>query len=217
MSAHLQRHYRSPFPALNVNRRDEPVATDTVYADTPDIEHGHKAAQFFVGLRSLVSDAYGVKTDAQFLQTLQDNVRKRGALSKLVSDRAQAQVSKAVKDYLRWLMIDDWQSEPHRQNQNTAERRYQDIKRLANRILDRTNAPPSLWLLALRYTSFVYNYTAVESLGWETPLFVLTGTTPDISVLLRFIFYEKVFYKTEEPHFPSDSPESLRYMVGELF
>src|SRR6056300_1089543 len=35
MSAHLQRHFRSPFPALNVNRRSEPVATDTVYADTP--------------------------------------------------------------------------------------------------------------------------------------------------------------------------------------
>ena len=34
MSAHLQRHYRSPFPALNVNRRNEPVATDTVFADT---------------------------------------------------------------------------------------------------------------------------------------------------------------------------------------
>ncbi|CAJ1940700.1 unnamed protein product, partial [Cylindrotheca closterium] len=214
MSAHLQRHYRSPFPALNVNRRSEGVATDTVYADTPDIEHGHVAAQFYVGISSLVSDVYGVNTDAQFLQTLQDNVRKRGAPNKLVSDRAQAEVSKAVKDYLRWLCIDDWQSEPHRQNQNPAERRYQDIKRLANRILDRTGAPPSLWLLALRYASFVYNHTAVQSLGWLTPIQVLTGITPDISVLLRFAFFEKVYYKTEEPSFPSDSPESIGYMVG---
>ncbi|CAJ1938442.1 unnamed protein product [Cylindrotheca closterium] len=214
MSAHLQRHYRSPFPALNVNRRSEGVATDTVYADTPDIEHGHVAAQFYVGISSLVSDVYGVNTDAQFLQTLQDNVRKRGAPSKLVSDRAQAEVSKAVKDYLRWLCIDDWQSEPHRQNQNPAERRYQDIKRLANRILDQTGAPPSLWLLALRYASFVYNHTAVQSLGWLTPIQVLTGITPDISVLLRFAFYEKVYYRTEEPSFPSDSPESIGYMVG---
>ena len=74
MSVHLQRHFKSPFPALNVNRRDKPIATDTVYADTLDIEHGHKAAQFFVGTISLISDIYGVKTDAQFLQTLQDNV-----------------------------------------------------------------------------------------------------------------------------------------------
>ncbi|CAJ1934077.1 unnamed protein product [Cylindrotheca closterium] len=103
MSAHLQRHYRSPFPALNVNRRNEGLATNTVYADTPDIEHGHVAAQFYVGLSSLVSDVYGVTSDAQFLQTLQNSVQKRGAPSKLVSDRAQAQVSKAVKDYLCWL------------------------------------------------------------------------------------------------------------------
>ena len=214
MSAHLQRHYKSPFPALNVNRRDEDVATDTVYADTPDIEHGYMAAQFFVGTTSLVSDVYGVKTDAQFLQTLQDNVRKRGAMNKLVSDRAQAEVSNAVKDYLRWLVIDDWQSEPHRQNQNYAERRYQSVKRLANKLLDRTGAPPSLWLLALRYACFVYNYTAVKSLGWKTPISVLTGVTPDISVLLRFAFYEKVLYQTLEPSFPSDSTESLGYMVG---
>ena len=117
MSAHLQRHYRSPFPALNVRRRDEDVATDTVYGDTPDIEHGYMAAQFFVGTKSLLSDIYGVPTDAQFLKTLQDNVRKRGAPNKLVSDRAKAEVSSAVKDYLRWLLIDNWQSEPHWQNQ----------------------------------------------------------------------------------------------------
>ena len=100
MSAHLQRHYKSPFPALKVNQRDKDVAIDTIYANTPDIEHGYLAAQFFVGTTSLVSDVYGVKTDTQFLQTLQDNVRKCGAMNKLVSDRAQAEVSNTVKDYL---------------------------------------------------------------------------------------------------------------------
>ena len=111
-------------------------------------------------------------------------------------------------------MIDDWQSKPHRQNQNPAERQYQVIKRLANRILDRTGALPSLWFLALKYACFVYNHTAVKSLGWKTPLFTLTGITPDISVLLRFAFYERIYYKMEEPAFPSDSPEALGYIVG---
>ena len=203
MSTHLQRHYRSPFPALNVQRRNEALATDTVYADVPDIEHGHTAAQFFVGLSSLVSDVYGVSSGGQFLKTLQDNVRQRGAPHKLVSDRAQAEVSKIVKDYLRWMAIDDWQSEPQRQNQNPAKRRYQDIKQLANRILDRTGAPPSLWLLALRYASFVYNHSAVKRLGWTTPIQALTGVTPDISVLLRFQFYEEIYYKSEEHSFPA--------------
>ena len=64
-------------------------------------------------------------------------------------------------------------------------------KRLANKLLDQTGAPPSLWLLALGFACFVYNHTAVKSLSWKTPISVLTGVTPDISVLLRFSFYEK--------------------------
>jgi hypothetical protein len=36
----LKKHYKSPFPALNVKRRDEPVATDTVFSDTPAIDGG---------------------------------------------------------------------------------------------------------------------------------------------------------------------------------
>ena len=43
-------------------------------------------------------------------------------MSNLVSDSAASEQSKAVQDYLRWLMIEDWQTEPHRQNQNPAER-----------------------------------------------------------------------------------------------
>ena len=112
-----------------------------------------------MGTRSLVSDVCGVSTDAQFLQTLQDNVRKRGAPSKLVSDRAQAEVSKAVQDYLRWLVIDDWQSEPYHQHQNPAERRYRTVKETTNRIMDYTGTPAYLWLEALKYTCYLLNHT----------------------------------------------------------
>ncbi len=36
----LKKHYKSPFPALNVQRRDGHVAMDTVYSDTPVIDGG---------------------------------------------------------------------------------------------------------------------------------------------------------------------------------
>ena len=42
MSAILEKHYKSPFPALNVTCRYEPVGTDTVYSDTPDVDNGCK-------------------------------------------------------------------------------------------------------------------------------------------------------------------------------
>ena len=49
MSTHLQKHYKSPFPAANVHRRDEPIATDIVYSDTPAIDSSDTSAQFFCG------------------------------------------------------------------------------------------------------------------------------------------------------------------------
>ena len=41
---------------MNVPRRHEPVATDTIYSDTPPVDSGVKQAQVFVGKYSLVAD-----------------------------------------------------------------------------------------------------------------------------------------------------------------
>ena len=38
-------------------------------------------------------------------------------------------------------------------------------------------------------------------------LFALTGITPDISIILLFIFYQPVFYATYVKNFPSESEE----------
>ena len=56
-------------------------------------------------------------------------------MTKLISDSAQVEISNKVQDILRNLMISDWQSEPHQQHQNPAERRYQDVKRVTNTLL----------------------------------------------------------------------------------
>jgi len=82
----FRKHFKSHFPALNVHHWQEPVATDTVYADTPAIDDGATCAQIFVGRESLVTDVYGMKTDKEFINTLEDNIRRRGAMDKLISD-----------------------------------------------------------------------------------------------------------------------------------
>ena len=130
-------------------------------------------------------------------------------MDKLISDSAQVEVGKRVKDILRALVIDDWQSEPHYQHQNFAERRYSTIKPMVNKLLDRTGAPAYCWLLALLYVIFVLNHTAVHSLNWRTPIESLTGSTPDISSLVLFRFWEPVYYKVDDTSFPSESTEKL--------
>jgi hypothetical protein len=132
---------------------------------------------------------------------------------KLISDRGLAIVSHKVADILCSFCIDNWQSEPHQQHQNPAERRYQTIKNFTNRILDRTGAPAHTWLLALQYVCFLLSHLYNNTLQ-AVPLTRLNGVTVDISVLLRFHFWQPVYFKLSESSFHSESKEALGHVVG---
>ena len=136
--------FKSPFPACNVPRRNEDVATDTVYSDTPAFFGGEQIAQIFVGRKFYLTDVYGLKSEKQFVNSLQDQIRERGAMDRLLSDRAQVEISERVKEILRAYAIGDWQSEPYHQHQNFAENRYETVKRIANQVMDRFGSPLNL-------------------------------------------------------------------------
>ena len=51
-------HFKSKFSDFNIPHRNEAVATDTIFSDTPAIDSGVSMAQMFVGKDSLVSDVY---------------------------------------------------------------------------------------------------------------------------------------------------------------
>jgi hypothetical protein len=211
----LRNQILSPNPVLNIPRRHEEVATDTLYSDTEAFDDGSTAAQFFIGRKSLFRSARPLgRSDKNFPEVLYDEIRKYGAMDKLISDNAKAQVSARVKDILRTLVIKDWQSEPYKGNQNFAERGWKDTKTKVNSLLNFSGAPPEAWLLALEYICFVQNHTSVPSLGDRTPIEWILGYTPDISVLLQFSFWEPVLYKKYDEKFPSDSTELLGRFVG---
>lgn len=107
MGTYLKKRCMSPFPACNVHCCSKSVITDTVYSDTPAIDSGVTSAQFFVVTESIVCDIYPMTTDKQFVNVLQDNIRRRGAMSKLISDRAQVEISSKVQDILRNYIIQD--------------------------------------------------------------------------------------------------------------
>ena len=74
----MKKHLKSRNPAPDIPRRHESVATDTVFSDTPAVDSGVKQAQVFVGRDTLVADAYPMKSGKQFVNTLEDNIRRRG-------------------------------------------------------------------------------------------------------------------------------------------
>ena len=206
----MKKHLKSRNPALNIPRRHEPVATDTVFSDTPAVDSGVKQAQVFVGRDTLAADTYPMKSGKQFVNTLDDNIRRRGAIDKLLSDSAKTEISNKVMDIVRVYHISNWNSEPYHQNQNPAEWRYRTIKSWTNTVM-RSATPTNCWLLYLIYVCHLLSHIACSALDGKIPLFPLTGITPDISIILLFTFYQPVFYATYDQNYQSESEEKAGY------
>ena len=210
----MTKHLKSWNPALHIPRRHEHFATDTVFSDTPAVDCDVKQAQVFVGRDTLVADAYLMKSGKQFVNTLEENIKRRGTMDKFLSDSAKTEISNKVMDILRAYHISNWHSEPYHLNQNPAEWRYRTIKSWTNRVMNRSGAPDNCWLLCLIYVCYLLNHISCAALDGKIPLFALTGITPDISIILLFTFYQPVFHATYDQNFPSESEERPGYWVG---
>jgi hypothetical protein len=216
----LRTHFKSRYPAANVKRINEQVATDTFFSDTEAhsdgiLDHaGATMVQLYCGCDSQFTAVFPMTTEKNMHHTLEDFIRQYGAPHTLFSDNAKTQIGKAVQDILRIYAINDFQCEPHHQHQNYAERRIQEIKKYTNLIMDRVGAPPTYWLLCLEYVVYLINRLSVQSLHWKTPFEVFTGQKPDISALMAFYWFQPVYYLHPDKKFPSKSSEKSGRMVG---
>jgi len=69
---------KAPNPALNIRRRKEAVATDSVFADVPAVDApGCTGAQMFVGRSSLLTDCCGFCSASEFPNTFVDGQHPR--------------------------------------------------------------------------------------------------------------------------------------------
>ena len=84
--------------------------------------------------------------------------------------------------------------------------------------MNTSGCPACCWLLCLQYICVVLNHLASPTLQGICPVQALEGSTPDISFMLHFSFYEPVYYRIDssEPdlNFPSSSNEKKGYWVG---
>ena len=215
---YIRKHFKFRIPVFNIPRSSEAVSTDTIFSDTPAVDDGSTMAQFFCGRDTLVCDAYGIKSTKQFINTLSDNIRKRAAMDTLISDGGKYEISKRVTDLLRSLFIQDYQSEPYHQHQNKAENHFGLAERYTNTVMNTSGCTACCWLLCLQYICVVLNHLASPTLQGICPVQALEGTTPDISFLLHFSFFEPVYYRIDssEPdlNFPSSSNKKKGYWVS---
>ena len=68
----------------------EYVGTDTIFSDTPAVD----TSRF--GERFIGSNVYPMKSGKQFVNTLEDNIRRRGAMDKLLSYSSKTEISKML-------------------------------------------------------------------------------------------------------------------------
>ena len=214
MSTTFKKLFKSLNPALNTLRRNEKVGGDRIASDTPAIDGGFKHAAFFVGSDSHVADAYPLKSEkeTEFAGRFQENITKRGAPDMFVSDRGTVEIGSRMKDMLRSLFINSWQSEPKHQHQNFTERRYQNVKAKVNLCMDRSGSPANTWFLCLLWVLFVMNHTWNDTIK-GIPMQRATGKTMDISPILRFRWWEVVYYMVEDSPYPSESKEARGHFV----
>ena len=60
-----------------------------------------------MGAKTIITDVCGIKSDENFVNSLEDNIMQRGFMDKLMSDSARSEISIRVKDILRALFVYD--------------------------------------------------------------------------------------------------------------
>ena len=199
----LERSFKSHNQVLNVSRRNEPIACDTVHADTPAVDNGSTLDVLIVGNNPHKTDVYGIKHAKKFVNNLEDNIIQPGGPYKLISNSAQVIISTEVKDILRTLCISDCKNEPNQQQQNPAKRHYQTVKTSSNRLMQRTAALGNTWLLCITYVRYILNHT-LSVTTHNVSLTHFTGVTMDISVLLKIPFWQKAYYQKVDTELPPE-------------
>ena len=72
MRAPFRKHYKSRFPACNVSRLDDDVATDFIFSKVPAVDSGVTMAALFVGKLTKLTAVYPLMREKQFAGALQD-------------------------------------------------------------------------------------------------------------------------------------------------
>ncbi len=165
----LRRHFKSRFTLLRHKLLNEGVATDHLEFDvaSPD---GYKMAQVFYGLKSRRRWVFPMRTESEFPDVYKDFIRLVGIPMILRCDNAQSEKSNDVIDTQRTHTIADGWSEPYCKQQNPVELNgIKYLKEHAEALLDHTEAPKCMWLLALEHICNLTNHMADPYNNWQIP------------------------------------------------
>jgi len=207
LHATTQHHVRSALMPLSrryrVDRMFLPrtlrciVASDTMDLRCESLDHNRHCQVF--GTKFMFAAAYPIRRKADCDLALKQFITDWGAPIQMITDgsREQTAPNSSFRQRLLKNSITPHTAGPYRPNSNPAETVIREIRKRWYRTVFRTNCPRCLWNYAIPYICRVMSHTAsnAANLGGRTPVEALTGDTPDISELLDFAFYDRVWHK----------------------
>ena len=138
---------------------------------------------------------YGLKSEAEGVQALQDFFRQEGVPKAIIRDNSKMQTGKDWSKIMREYGCKDKFIEPHNPQQSPCERDgIRTHKNLLEKMLILTGCDKRAWFKLTKYIEDIRNRTAKSMLYWRTPLEIRDGETPDISAYTIIKFWEKVYY-----------------------
>ena len=197
----LSKQYSTNDRMLRYRRINSVFYTDTFFVTAKGKStRGNKCAQIFVSDKGYVA-IYPMKSKGEFLDALKLFCKEVGVPLTMVMDPSGEQTSSAVKAFCHKVGTTYKFLQEATQWANRAELYVGLFKESIRKDLRRTNAPAVLWDYCAERRARINNVT-------PKPLFQLQGvsahvatlgTTPDISNLCVFDWYDWCYFREENP------------------
>ena len=177
---------------------------DEMFSKCPSLDL-HTGASVFTDGKGY-DFVYPWKSKKQHPEGLMSLIQNVGIPQTLISDGAQELFHGRSREICNEYRIKQEVTVPYSQWQNAAEASIRELKKGVIRKLRQTGAPRRTWSYALKWVASVRQLTAsdIPELNGRTPFEHVLGSTPDISPMALFDFYQPVYYYTPSHDFPHE-------------
>ena len=185
---------------------------DLMHSQVPSI-HGHKGATVYTNGQGF-EEIYPWKTKSNHPDTLMSLIQDVGIPQTLVTDGGKELIYGRAQETCTEYRIQQKYTVPYSPWQNAAEASIKEIKKGTRRKLRLTGAPRRTWSYAAKWVTDVRRFIANDhpSCDGRTGFENVTGSTPDISPLALFDFWEPVWYYMPVEKFPYEKKVIGRWL-----
>ena len=149
--------------AIHTNRVKGRCYSDTFFSTVKSIRN-FLCVQLFVYSLSDFIYIKPMNKESQSHSALQDSIRDVGAPQEMFTDNSKTQKGKQWTKTLRPLFVRWIGCASHKQNQNKAEQKIQDIKHRTILTMYNSGAPLVMWCFCIKFVADCLNHTAKKKL-----------------------------------------------------